>query len=86
MVRKESFPQTMGWKKGSVGDNKPDTDISQLDIENLDGIKPILLSSVKSIELEKAGLWTRVSNLSVGEDSCSVSKTGIGIELYIKLV
>lgn len=58
------------------GDNKPDTDLSLLDIENLDSVKPILLFSVKSIELEKAGLWTRMFEPSAGEDSGSVSKTG----------
>lgn len=79
MVRKGLFPEEMKWKEGSGGDLKPDPDISSLDTENLELVKLILLSTVKSVHLEQAGLWTRLSEPSIGEDSGLVSRAGTGI-------
>lgn len=59
--KKGNFPEGKKWKKGSGRDLKLDSDISQLDLENLELVKPIFLSMVKSVHLEQASLWTRQS-------------------------
>lgn len=82
MILKGSFPMSMGWKEGNSGDTNL-TDISLLDIENLDLVSPMLLTFVKLIDLERIGLWTRVFDLG-GKDSGSMSKIGTGIYLCTK--
>lgn len=59
MVKRGNFPNGMEWKEGSNSDLKPDAKIALLDLERLELVKPISLMSVKSVQLEEAGLWGR---------------------------
>lgn len=75
----------MEWKEGSSSDLKLDAEITSLDLERLELVRPILLTSVKLTQLEEASLWVRLSEPLQGEDSGSVSRTGEGILLCLKL-
>lgn len=46
----------MEWKEGSSSDLKSNAKIASLDLERLELVKPILLTFVKSTQLEKIGL------------------------------
>lgn len=85
MVKKRNFSEGMKWKEGSGRDLKPNLDISPLDLENLESVKPMLQSSVKSVHLEQIDLWTRQSEPSHGEDNESMSRVGTGIILCMNL-
>lgn len=58
-MKKGIFLKEMGWKSGGSSDLKPDAEIAFLDLERLELVKLIALSSVKSTQLEAAGLWVR---------------------------
>lgn len=62
---------------------KPDAEIASLDREKLELVNSILLSSVKSAQLEQVGLWVRLPESLQGEESDSVSR--VGISLCVKL-
>lgn len=59
MAKKEIFPKEMGWKSWGSSNLKPDVEIASLDLERLELVKSIALSSLKSTQLEMAGLWVR---------------------------
>lgn len=60
-IKRGNFPKGMEWKEGSSSDLKPAAKIASLDLERLELVKPTLLTSVKSTQLEEAGLWVRPS-------------------------
>lgn len=84
MVKKGSFPRGVGWKEGSSSDLKPDAEIVSLDLEKLELVKPILLSSVKSRQLEETGLWVRPAEPLQEKDSGSASRAGINSYVMLK--
>lgn len=66
----------MKWKEGSGKDLKPDSDMSPLDLENVELVKPFSLSMVKSAQLEQAGLMIRPMEPSRREESGLISRVG----------
>lgn len=59
--KKLNFLKGIKWKEGSDKDVKPDLDVSPLDLENLELVKPFSLAVVKSGQLEQVRLWIRPS-------------------------
>lgn len=84
MVKKGNFPKGMEWKEGSSSDLKLDVKIASVDLERLELVKRILLSSVKSRQLEEASLWVRPVEPLQREDSQSVSRVGISSCVRLK--
>lgn len=84
MVKKGNFPEGMEWKEKRSSDLKPDAEIASLDLERLELVKPILLSSVKSTQLEEAGLWGEAGETTAGRGQGSVSRVGINACVKLK--
>lgn len=85
IVKSENFPKKMEWKEGSGSDLKPNAKITSLNLERLELVKLISLTSVKSTQLEEAGLWVRPSEPLQGEDSGSASRVGEGIVMCLRV-
>lgn len=69
----------MGWNERSSSDLKPDTKIGSLDLERLELVKLILLTTVKLTQLEEVGLWVMPPEPLQRKDSGSLSRAGEGI-------
>lgn len=84
-MKKWNYPREMKWREGSGRDLKPDSDVSPLNLENLEVVKSILLTTLKSAKLEQAELWFKLSEPMRGDNSGLISRVGTGIYLCVEL-